>query len=52
MLLLALAGGLPGVIACVILLAVQGFPARVQWTIEVLSWLAWLGFCLRPCTGT
>jgi len=44
-LLLALAGGLPAIIACVVLLATQGFPARIQWTIDIVVVLAWLAFC-------
>ena len=44
-LLLALAGGLPAIIACIVLLATQGFPARVQWTIDIVVVLAWLSFC-------
>lgn len=44
-LLLALAGGLPAVIACVTLLATEGFSARAQWTLDLLVVLCWLGFC-------
>jgi two-component system, NtrC family, nitrogen regulation sensor histidine kinase NtrY len=44
-LLLALAGGLPGVAACVILMAVGGFPARLQATVDSTVVLCWLGFC-------
>ncbi len=43
-LLLALLAGLPAVVAVVILLAVEGFSAREQTTIEILVVLCWLGF--------
>jgi nitrogen fixation/metabolism regulation signal transduction histidine kinase len=43
-LLLALSAGLPAVIAVVILLAVGGFSAREQSTIEIFVVLCWLGF--------
>lgn len=43
-LLLALLAGLPAVVAVVILLAVEGFSAREQTTIEVIVVLCWLGF--------
>jgi nitrogen fixation/metabolism regulation signal transduction histidine kinase len=42
---LALAGGLPAVAACVILLAVEGRPPRVQVTVDGLLIILWLGFC-------
>ncbi len=45
-LLLALAGGLPAVIVCVILLAVGGYSGREQWTLDLLIVLCWLGFCI------
>ncbi len=44
-LLLALAGGLPAVAACVILLAVEGRQPRVQVTVDALLIILWLGFC-------
>jgi nitrogen fixation/metabolism regulation signal transduction histidine kinase len=44
-LLLALAGGLPAILACAITLAVFGAPARVQWTVNIVVVLCWLGFC-------
>ncbi|HEX4809062.1 MAG TPA: ATP-binding protein [Bryobacteraceae bacterium] len=43
-LLLALAAGLPGVIACIVLLAVAGYQAREQLTIDGLVIALWLGF--------
>lgn len=43
-LLLALAAGLPGVIACVVLLAVGGYEAREQVTVDGLILALWLGF--------
>lgn len=44
-LLLALAGGLPAVLACIILLAQGKFSERTQWTFDVLIIGCWLGFC-------
>jgi nitrogen fixation/metabolism regulation signal transduction histidine kinase len=44
-LLLALAGGLPGVAVCAILLYVGHFEPRVQWLIDTLLILSWLSFC-------
>ena len=44
-LLLALAGGLPGVAACAILLGVEGKPLRVQITVDALLIIVWLSFC-------
>jgi two-component system nitrogen regulation sensor histidine kinase NtrY len=44
-LLLALAGGLPAVAACVILMAVGGFPARLQATVDSAVVICWLSFC-------
>lgn len=44
-LLLALAGGLPGVLACAVLLATGDYSARAQWTFDLLVVLCWLGFC-------
>jgi len=43
-LLLALAAGLPGVLACVILLAVGDHSAREQWTFDLIVVLCWLSF--------
>jgi two-component system, NtrC family, nitrogen regulation sensor histidine kinase NtrY len=43
-LLLALAAGLPAVVSVFILLAVGGFSAREQSTIEIFVVLCWLGF--------
>jgi len=42
-LLLALAAGLPGVIATALLLYFQHFSARVQWTVDLAVILIWLG---------
>ena len=44
-LLLALAGGLPAILATAITLAVLGVPARVQWTVNIAIVLCWLAFC-------
>jgi len=44
-LLLALLAGLPGVLATAILLAVNGFSGRTQWTLDLLIIFFWLGFC-------
>ncbi len=44
-LLLALAGGLPGVAGCAIILALEGRQARFQITIDSFMILFWLGFC-------
>ncbi len=44
-LLLALVGGLPGVSACIILMATGDHSARAQWTLDLLVVLCWLGFC-------
>jgi two-component system, NtrC family, nitrogen regulation sensor histidine kinase NtrY len=44
-LLFALAGGLPGVLSCIVLLATGGHSGREQWTIDLLVVLCWLGFC-------
>jgi nitrogen fixation/metabolism regulation signal transduction histidine kinase len=40
--LLALAAGLPGIAACVMLLWVDGYSARVQWTVDLLLIFFWL----------
>lgn len=42
--LLALAAGAPALLACIVLLAVGGYSARTQWTIDVAVGLCWLGF--------
>jgi two-component system, NtrC family, nitrogen regulation sensor histidine kinase NtrY len=44
-LLFALAGGLPAVLACIILQLIAGYPAREQWTVNLVVILCWLGFC-------
>src|SRR5947209_6185012 len=44
-LLLALAGGLPAVIACFIILLTGNFSGRTQWSVGLLIVLCWLGFC-------
>jgi len=44
-LLLALAGGLPGVVISVVLLLTGGYASRTQWTLGLLIGLCWLGFC-------
>lgn len=44
-LLLALAAGLPGVAACLVLLFTGGYSAREQWTITVVVVGVWLGLC-------
>lgn len=43
-LLLALAAGLPGVLACVILLATGNHSGREQWTLDLLVVILWLSF--------
>ena len=45
-LLLALLAGLPAVVAVVVLLAVEGFSAREQTTIEIVIVLWWVGFAV------
>ena len=40
--LLALAAGLPGIAACALLLWVDGYSARVQWTVDLLLIFFWL----------
>jgi two-component system, NtrC family, nitrogen regulation sensor histidine kinase NtrY len=42
--LFAMAAGLPGVLACAILLAVDGYSARAQITLDVVVVLCWLAF--------
>lgn len=49
-LLLALLGGLPGVLGTAILLAVSGFSVRTQWTLDLLVGLCWVGFCFAART--
>ncbi len=44
--LLALAGGLPAVVACLILLFTGGYGSREQWTVGLFVVGCWLGFCL------
>ncbi|MGA8027142.1 MAG: ATP-binding protein [Bryobacteraceae bacterium] len=45
-LLLALAGGLPAIVTCIVLLAIGGYSAREQWTFDILVVLSWLAFCI------
>jgi two-component system, NtrC family, nitrogen regulation sensor histidine kinase NtrY len=40
---LALAAGFPGVVLCALLLWLDGYSARVQWTVDLLLTLFWLG---------
>jgi nitrogen fixation/metabolism regulation signal transduction histidine kinase len=40
----ALAGGLPAVLTCVIILLTGGYSTKVQWTLGVLVVGCWLGF--------
>ncbi len=49
-LLLALLGGLPGILGTGILLAVSGFSLRTQWTLDLLLVCCWLGFCFAART--
>src|SRR5579863_8199874 len=44
-LLLALAGGLPAVVACVVLFAIGGYEVREQITFDGIIIACWLGFC-------
>jgi two-component system nitrogen regulation sensor histidine kinase NtrY len=44
-LLLALAGGLPALIAVWILLEVGNYSGKVQWTVGLVVVLCWLSFC-------
>lgn len=44
-LFLALAGGLPAVVACIILLALDHQPPRFQITVDGLVIILWLSFC-------
>ncbi len=44
-LLLALAGGFPAVLVCVVLLATGGFSGRTQWTLDLLIVFFWIGCC-------
>src|SRR5688572_21707754 len=41
--LLALAGGFPAVLLSAFLLWYDGYPARVQWTIDLFLVIGWLG---------
>jgi len=41
--LLALSAGLPGVALCVLLLWLDGYTSRVQWTVDLLLVCLWLG---------
>jgi two-component system nitrogen regulation sensor histidine kinase NtrY len=41
--LLAIAAGFPAVILCALLLWLDGYSARVQWTIDLFLLLVWLG---------
>ena len=43
-LLLALAAGLPALVACALLLALGGYPPRVQWAVDVALGLCWIAF--------
>ncbi|MBV8867669.1 MAG: PAS domain S-box protein [Acidobacteriaceae bacterium] len=47
---LALLGGLPGVLGTAILLDLSGFSMRVQWTLDLLVGLCWIGFCFAART--
>ncbi len=42
--LLALGGGFPAVMLCAFLLWYDGYPARVQWTIDLFLVIGWLSF--------
>jgi two-component system nitrogen regulation sensor histidine kinase NtrY len=44
-LVMALTGGFPGVLACVILLFLGGYSAQVKWTLVPVVLGLWLGFC-------
>lgn len=44
-LLLALAGGFPGVIVCIALLYAANWEVRLQWLIDASLVVSWLGFC-------
>ena len=41
--MLALLAGLPGVTLCMLLLWLNGYSARVQWTVDLLLVIFWLG---------
>ncbi|MBV9303444.1 MAG: ATP-binding protein [Acidobacteriaceae bacterium] len=43
-LLLALAGGLPAIATCIIILFTGNFSARTQWTVTIFVVLLWLAF--------
>src|SRR5437762_3994518 len=42
--LLAMAAGFPGVALCALLLWLDGYTSRVQWTVDLLLVCLWLGF--------
>ncbi len=44
-LLLSLAGGLPAVVVCFIILFTGSYSGRTQWSLGLLIILCWLGFC-------
>ena len=44
---LALAAGLPGVAVCAFLLWIDGYAARVQWTVDLFLVLAWLSIAFN-----
>lgn len=44
-LLLSLAGGLPAVLVCFIILFTGPYSGRTQWSLGLLIVLCWLGFC-------
>lgn len=44
-LLLALLAGLPAVVTSIVLLSVNGFSGRLQWTLDLFIVFLWLGFC-------
>jgi len=43
-LLFALAGGLPGIIACFILMGIAGYSGKTQWTVGLFIGICWLAF--------
>jgi two-component system nitrogen regulation sensor histidine kinase NtrY len=44
-LILALAGGVPGVLGCALLLHFGHYEPRIQWLINTFVVICWLGFC-------
>lgn len=44
---LTIAAGLPAVAACAFLLWYDGYSGRVQWTVDLFLFLAWLGFAIN-----